>query len=516
MTFVPSVNQQNFFNALANTSSSIVLEAVAGAGKTTTVLEGLKFLRGTTVLTAFNNKMVKELKEKVAEAGITGVDTKTLHGAGYSALRKAFRNEGFNSRDPDDKKVLRIAEALISEQQRRDLEGLESAVASMVSMAKQRGIGALSPINDDSAWYDMVDHFALDDNLPEGKEHMVPQLVKMAQICLRRSNEDLSVIDFDDMVYLPLQRNLRLWQYDNVIIDEAQDTNPTRRALARKMLRPGGRMIAVGDRHQAIYGFTGTDNDSLDQIAEDFDCVRLPLTVTYRCPKAVVRVANEWVHHIEAHETAPEGEVVEYDYSEIMTQAQLGDAILCRFNKYLVSLVFKFIRAGIAAKIEGRAIGHGLAKLAGRWKSIKTLNALETKLEEHFERQIEKAKAKDDERRIEEHRDLHETMLVLIDRAREQKMSQVSELQAMIMSIFEDDIGESRRIITLCSEHRAKGLEWDRVHVLGLRELQPARCSREWQMAQEINLMYVAVTRAKKVLHIVSGVREEEEKPRRG
>ncbi len=84
----------------------------------------------------------------------------------------------------------------------------------------------------------------------------------------------------------------------------------------------------------------------------------------------------------------------------------------------------------------------------------------------------------------------------------------------MIMSLFEDAerMGDTSRMIVLCSEHRSKGLEWDRVHVLGLNEIQPARCSRDWQMDQEVNLQYVAVTRAKRVLHIVSGLRQDEQR----
>ncbi len=324
----------------------------------------------------------------------------------------------------------------------------------------------------------------------------------------------MDVIDYDDMIYMPLVLGLRPFQSDWVVIDEAQDTNPTRRLLAQRMLRPGGRLVAVGDRGQAIYGFTGTDNDSLEQIAHQFGCVRLPLTVTYRCPKAVVREAQKYVSHIEAHETAPEGRVVRYDYSQIMEHAEVGDAILCRFNKPLVALVFRFIRAGIPAKIEGRAIGEGLAKLAGRWKSIKTLNALEAKLADHAERGIAKAKAKDDERREQEIVDQHETMLVLIERAREKGYSQVSELQAMIREVFADDVS-SQPMVILCSEHRAKGLEWRRVHILGLEELQPGRCSRDWQRAQEINLQYVAVTRAKDTLFIVSGMVDLEYRARR-
>lgn len=266
-------------------------------------------------------------------------------------------------------------------------------------------------------------------------------------------------------------------------------------------------MVAVGDPHQAIYGFTGTDNDSLEQIAEEYHARRLPLTVTYRCPKAVVEIARRYVSHITAHETAPEGEVVRYDYAVIAEHVQLGDAVLCRYNKYLVSLCFRLIKSGIAAKIEGRSIGEGLVKLAGRWKRARTLNALEQQLETYLDKEVTKARAKDNEQREEEARDRVETMGVLIARSRELGYDQVTQLQEMIRGMFADDVSSSS-VVTLSSLHRSKGLEWKRVHFLGLGELT-GRGRHKWQQEQEENLNYVGATRAMSVLHIVTGVREE-------
>ena len=97
------------------------------------------------------------------------------------------------------------------------------------------------------------------------------------------------------MIYMPLIKRMKFWGFRWVFVDEAQDTNPARRAMIRAMLAPGGRVVAVGDRHQAIYGFAGADADSLDLIAADFNASRLPLTTTYRCPQAVVSFAQQWV-----------------------------------------------------------------------------------------------------------------------------------------------------------------------------------------------------------------------------
>lgn len=504
MTFVPSAQQQEFFDWVANGSGNAIVEAVAGAGKTTTIVKALDLMSGYVFLGAYNSKMAAELKERVA--GRPGVMASTFHSAGFRQLKFSYKSAALRL---DDKKCLEIADELVAE--RPDLDGMQSAVAATVSMAKQRGIGALADMNDNDLWSDMIDHFGLDENMPENFRR--DQLIAFSRAVLRRSNATVEVIDYDDMVYLPLQRNLKMLQNDWVLIDEAQDTNPTRRALAKKMLKPGGRLVAVGDRHQAIFGFTGADNDSLDLIASEFNCVRLGLTVTYRCPKAVVEHARQWVSHITAHESAPEGEVDVMallkdrngvtNWTPLIEAAQPGDAILCRNNKYLVSACFAFIRAGVSAKIEGRAIGQGLIALANRWK-VKTLDALTTRLEDYARREIEKAIKAKQETKADRISDQVETLFVLIEKARADGSNSVATLHDLINRLFADDVS-SKAQVTLCSAHRSKGLEWNRVFLLGRGELMPSRFARQqWQMEQEINLIYVAVTRAKQTLIEVS------------
>ena len=85
---------------------------------------------------------------------------------------------------------------------------------------------------------------------------------------------------------------------------------------------------------------------------------------------------------------------------------------------------------------------------------------------------------------------------MLIDRAVSQGMATVAELRGLVESMFADNVSESG-MITLCSVHKAKGLEWNRVYVLGRETLMPSKFARQaWQIEQEINLIYVAVTRA--------------------
>lgn len=502
MTFVPSVQQQNLFTAVRDAHrGSIIVDAKAGSGKTTSIIEATRYMTGSVFLGAYNAKMAAELKERCA--GMQNVKAATFHSAGYQALRRAFPRIG----SPDDKKVPNIITAYMNEKGRADLADVARPLAEIVSMAKQRGIGALPHFpNDTRVWLEMIDHFALDQNLPE--DYDLFALVALAQEILRRSNDQTFVIDFDDMVYLPLKLNLRMFANDWVLIDEAQDTNPTRRALARKMLKRGGRLIAVGDPNQAIYGFSGADNDALDQVRREFDAETLPLSVTYRCPKAVVSLAQRYVAGIEAHENNAQGQVVDLDYKDLVQTVQPGDAILCRYNKYLVDLAFKLIRHGVPARIEGRAIGAGLVALASKWK-VKDLDSLRGRVEGWMQRECKKAQNKGNDTKAMQIEDRGETLLVLIDRAEENSIHTVSGLRKMVEDLFDDRVVQQKDMVTLCSVHRSKGLEWKRVFLLGRDELMGRECRQYWQTQQEQNLVYVGITRAQDTLYDVYNVKED-------
>lgn len=539
MTFKPSPAQQAFYDWVANDSGNCILNAVAGAGKTTTILNGIALMRGKVWFGVYNKKMADEIKEKLAKRDdlraradfsnkTDRVESSTFHSLGFSIVRGMTYP---NKPEIDEKKVNRIVDQIIAEkeavaqQPRDDLKELAPTILQFVSMAKNRGFvpgnlvrEGLTDWDDVDAWYSMAYKFDIGATLEDDE---IGTAINFARTVLRKSNADLSTIDMDDMVYLPLARkvNLKPWHRFNwVLVDEAQDTNPTRRALARLVMAGGARFVAVGDPHQAIYGFTGADNDSLQQISRAFKAKELPLTVTYRCPKAVVAHAQQWVSHITAHESAPEGAVEQLPYGELLDtltaidRAEYGEnAILCRYNKYLVGLCFKMIREGLPAKIEGRNIGEGLIKLATRWKSVKTVNGLETKLTEYQEREVRKALAKEQEQRADRIIDEVATIMTVVERVRAQGKDRVQDVVDAIEEIFEDNVA-GKGLITLCSAHKSKGLEWNRVFLLDREALMPSQMAKqEWQVEQEINLIYVAVTRAKDTLVEVTGVVEEKD-----
>lgn len=515
MTFQPSPQQQAYFDWLQNGTGNAIIEAVAGAGKTTTLVKGLAHMEGKTFLGAYNTKMARELQDRTK--GMTDVYAKTFHAAGFQALQYAFKRK-WDSRDntlSGYKVKNMVKEWVEANPERRGMHPLIDCVADTVSMAKQRGFGIPGLVDHRNLnnWLEMIDTFDLGNALPEGSGHRIQEVVNLAHDFLGLSTDNMDVIDFDDMIYMALAYDVRVLTHDWVLIDEAQDTNPTRRALAKKLLAPGGRVIAVGDPRQAIFGFTGADNAALEQIEAEFgDVTRLPLTVTYRCPKAVVAHAQRWVTHIEAHESAPEGVVREIEFVDLLPEVRPADAIICRFNQPLASLYFQLIRAGIPAKVEGKDMGAQLLRLANRWK-VKTLADLDRRLDVWLVSTEAKSKAKGRPELYDNALDQADTLRVLMNRARQLGKRDVADLRTIVSEMFADDVAD--RFVILSSVHKAKGMEWDRVFLLGRRGFMPAKFAKlNWQKVQEDNLIYVAVTRAKRelieVINVTAPKRSEE------
>ncbi len=491
-----SEQQVAILDWIKNSKGNAIIEAVAGSGKTFILVEGVKLMSGWVFLGAYNTKMGYELKE--ATKGMNKVKAGTFHSAGFGALRFRFKDITVEAN-----KVRDIVNGMIDAGDEQ-LAPYGDFVIKLVGLAKDSGVGFFNKIEDVTPWRELVDKHDVADDL-EGFLN-VDDGIAYAQDVIKISNANVKVIDFSDMIYLVLMKNVRILQSDWVLIDEAQDTNPTRRALAKKMLKPGGRLIAVGDPRQAIFGFTGADADAMDLIREEFGTITLPLTNTFRCPKAVVRHANQWVDHIKAYDTNPEGEVISAKYEDVFGDKSEykfsgDDAVICRLNAPNITLAFKLIRRGIPCRIEGRDIGVQLINLAGKWK-IKSLDVLRDRLDKYKAREVQKAMAQGKEQKAESIGDRVDCLMVLIERGEELRLN-VDGLCDMIRDMFSDSQNKNtpKDILVLSSVHKAKGLEWKRVFLLGRQEHMPSSYARQdWQMVQEINLIYVAVTRAMETL----------------
>lgn len=480
--FTPSEYQQAVFDWVQFgghlSRRNAIVEAVAGSGKTTTMVEVCRLLN-------------------------MQVSSATFHSIGLRAWKTVASLQVSGTKIDDIMEELDIP------------FNLRAAVGRLVSLAKQRGIGidGLDTLgHSDQPWLDIIEHFDIEEILPAFTT--VIGLIEIARDVLAESIAQADkLIDFEDMIYMPLQAGIVIPQFDWVIVDELQDTNPTRRELAKRMLAPNGRFIGVGDPHQAIYGFTGADNDAMDVIAAELDCVRLPLTVTYRCPRAVVRHAQQFVTHIEAFEGAKEGavrKITQRQFNEVLDASHtrttsvpedyrgitVADAILCRNTRPLIETAFEMIRRRLPCHVEGRDIGQGLVSLIKKWKSVRTIAQLRDQLEEFLETETTKFLRRGRKDKIASLNDKIGTLFVFMASLHDD--DSIYKLIESVNSLFKDtETGRRAATVTLSTVHKAKGREWPRVYLLGRNTLMPSPYARSaWQLEQENNLIYVAITRA--------------------
>lgn len=490
-----TAQQIAFKNELLDSSSNIALLARAGTGKTSTILAGVveyarKFPNHEITICAFGKAIQTEIAAKLAAAGLNDwrrVQAATSHSMGWSLVRFAFKGCAI-----DDRKVLNIIDDLaICDDNAREFA---APIKDLVHLAKTEGFGFFDDchIGDLHAWYRLAEHYAV--NGFEDTSDM-DKAVRIAQQVYKISLGQTHVVDFDDMILFPLVKNLRVrFQRDLLIVDEAQDTSRARRALLRKFVKRSGRMIVVGDDRQAIMGFAGASADAMGELIRELDAKVLPLTMTWRCPRAVVAEAQRIVPDIQAQPNAIEGTVERATEFPELTK---DDAILCRNTAPLIDKAYKFIRQGIACKVEGRDIGAGLLKMVNRWK-VKSIDKFLVRLEEWAEREIQKLNAKKRESKIPEIEDKYETLRVICNACLQEGKSGLADVRQFIEDMFDDDVTD---VLTLCTYHRSKGREWPTVVLVEHASRCPSPFAKqEWEKRQEANLAYVAITRAQEKL----------------
>jgi len=491
--FTPSKYQQAAFDWLRDGRGSAVVKAVAGSGKTTWSVRALPYLpAGASVaMLAFNTDAAKTLRTKIEELEketgrkFPNVSAKTFHSLGFGAVRKYLESRGYRDLKPDTHKLADLCREWLGDED-NDLYG--AFICRLVGLARGEGIGAIAP-DLPEAWYELI---RFHDLFLDAEDATEERAVELARELLRRSDEAArrGIIDFDDMLYCVLRWRLRLWQNDVVFCDEAQDTNPVRRALLKLALKPGGRLIAVGDPCQSIYLFTGASHDAIERIRADFNARELPLTISYRCCRAVGALAKTLVPYFEVHDKAPEGEVERLPLVDAVKVLGPHDAILCRNTAPLILTAYQLIAQGVGCTVLGREIGAGLVNLIKQQKA-KGVDNLLKKLVAYRDREVAKWTAKGEDAKAEAVADRVECITVIIDRQPETERT-VPAVVARIEGMFSDTNG----VLTLCTAHKAKGREWERVAILR-PELMPSRWARtEQAQTQERNLQYVAWTRA--------------------
>ena len=473
--FIPNEHQLKVFDFIKNEIGHCVVEAVAGSGKTLTILKALNIIdsKKKCAFVAFNAHIAEELKSKAPRH----VDVRTLHSLGLKAVTDTFGDVMV-----DGSKVYKIL--------RSETEGFDDwKIRSSVVSHANKIIGLLKAnLLEPSS--DNIDDIIMYHNMERPNYSYMNDLIRKVFVI---SVNQTSVVDFDDMIFLPGWLDLTCKKYDYVMVDEAQDLNKAQLHLVLASIKKGSRIIAVGDRNQSIYGFRGADVDSIPKIIEKLGATVLPLDITYRCPKSHVAYAQKFVPEIHAAPDAKEGKVISETYSDFYEAVQENDLVLCRNNSPLLSPCMNLIQQGRKASIRGREIGKDLISLIKSLKA-KNLDALYSAVEMWEADQFVKYRQKNQNPQAIE--DKAQCLLILINGA---GVDNVSELIKYIETLFSDDKAE----VVFSSIHKAKGLEADNVFILE-PNLMPSQYAKQgWEMQQEANVEYVAITRAKENLHFV-------------
>ncbi len=481
-----STEQNSIFEWFETPSrGNLIVRARAGTGKTTTIIEGVNRAPDRQILlAAFSKADAKELQSRVTKQSI---EAKTLHGLGFKYVRR-----NWNVR-MDDANPWKRGSALVERVEPNAPIPMHKLVRDLHTKARDIDPWLATDPTPDGLYHLAVKFDLLPDAEWESRQWDAKRVCTAAHKAMKLAMERTDLIDFADMIFLPLIHSwVRPW-FDMVVVDEAQDMTVAQLTLAVGACRKDGRLCVVGDDKQAIYGFRGADSDSLDRLKDGLNAKELGLTVTYRCPKLVVALAAELVPDFTAADAAPEGEISTVDVEKMVLTAAEGDFILSRTNAPLVRACLALLRRGVRAKIKGRDVGKGIISLISKLGAT-SVDDIPGLLSVWVSREVDRAHKKlpDDAatERISIIMDQAAIVEVLIDGA-----TSMGDVERRCNDLFSDD--DNRASVMLSTVHRAKGREADTVYLL-------QETFRNGS-AEEQNIMYVAITRSKRRLIWVVG-----------
>ncbi len=496
INFTPSENQITIRDFVLTGSGDGVVNAVAGSGKTTTIEWVIRMLAGKSVLAiAFNKHIAEEMQKKIGDKATC----KTIHSLGMGALYRALKSNAL----PGTPKLTKL----------QVMPGkLNPIVTHVIADAR------MSPEDADEAWPTLKKLSGLvrikcvnANDIPAIKEichhhGLIPDatVLRLVAKVLQLSNTQFEldgVLDFDDMVYQPVRLNLPVQTADWIFVDEAQDLNRAQLEIALKARADDGRMLFVGDRQQAIYGFAGADASSFDNIIKKTNATELPLSTCYRCPTDVLHLARAIVPQITARTNAPQGAVEFANEEDLVQLANEGDLILCRVNAPNIKWCIAMIKAGRSAKVRGRDVGKEIVLILDKVQKLRgfKFDEIIIYINKWRQQQMVMLAQKDaSEATIENLNDKVDCLQIFAEQG---TAANPLALRREIEDLFSDE----RTPIWFSSVHKSKGLENPRIIILRPQRMPfvPNGNQQDWEIVQEHNLIYVAVTRAQETLTVL-------------
>lgn len=469
---IPSSYQKDIYRNVAKENGHLIVEALAGSGKTTSLIESFKFIprNNKTIVFAFNKIIQKELQLRAPSY----VLATTFHSHGFRAIKQKFGEV-----EIDDNKVYNII---------KKIDDFESDLIDNVKATVDQCRNSL--IDYPGGIDNIIYKFGIDTCEMERKE-FISLVIKV----LEKDKLMTNVIDFSDMCYLPFVYNLNLGNYQYVYIDEYQDINKSNFVMAKKCCDPiKGRMIIFGDKYQDLYSWRGSDSSLVEDLKQEPNTKILTLPISYRCPVKIINLAKSWAKDILPADNAKDGKIDNITLNHLYDTIKPGCFILSRTNGPLIKVAMNLIRRGIRANIRGRDISKQLTYLIKKSKK-KQVPAFLKWLDNWKDEEVAKLKAK--RMNTDNVLDRVECLTNLCE-----EFSSLEEVKKKINELFNDT--DEKSIVILSSVHRAKGLEREVVYLLKwtfrawLDNVPHGMTENE-----EMNIAYVAATRTKDALHLV-------------
>ena len=164
-----------------------------------------------------------------------------------------------------------------------------------------------------------------------------------------------------------------------------------------------------------------------------------------------------------------------------------SDAILCRVTAPLIRTAFQLLRANVVCYVLGKDIAAGLTTQIKKFRAT-SRDDLIAKITQWRDREVETLESRKRFSAASTISDRAECLLIFATKAHDGPESAI----ALITKLFADGHG-----VTLATVHKAKGLEWNRVFILDRAKYMPSKFATQgWQKEQEMNIIYVAITRA--------------------
>ena len=545
MGFKPSTYQQKILDFfLNNPQSNMLVNALAGSGKSTTACMLSEHSKTSDLYIAFNASVVEEFKKKIKNPK---TKVMTMHSLAYSIMLYNVEQEskdsgekpkGFGSQRSkrtvslDNFKPHKILDEEITKRYGRYIEFakrgfLKDNYVNLYNLCRL----TLTDMSSNKDVSRLIDDHVLflyygDEGYSAPDISEITSTLKILDTKSRQQFETQGIIDFTDMLWITFNKlkydnwEVPYWAlYTNIYCDEVQDFSNIQLNFLKFIKRAKGRYVFIGDFHQAIYNFAGANAQAFNQIPKMFAPVEtFDLPICYRCAKShLSRVNREYGIPILPCDDAPLGFVKTIDKNKISEYAKAGDMVISRKNKWIAEVVLDLARNGTPIFIEDKEMVVAIKRqiLSSKCTSVGTLEKFLQKVISNYNKKLFEIVSKNvregghEEERLEAVAETNSKidntsfLLEILEGYLENHTpsDSVSKFSDFVDKLL--NTTPSPDCVRLCSIHKAKGLEATNVFVLNEAKINfDFRNSKE-QNVQEKNLSYIATTRAKEGLYLV-------------